>query len=195
MSDDRTITIDDVAKLAGVSRATAGRVVGNYGSVSEKSRERVWDAVRQLDYQPNLIARGLRSQTTKTIAVIVGSMAEDGFPKAPRFICGGSYEWPKEVADIVQDAFVNKVDMVGLNRLNYLCGAVFAEKAAQFMKENNIDSRNIKVLGLDTQTIYQEQPNHAAIAKMTKEEKDDWVGRWLSGTSIKRSNYCSICFS
>lgn len=108
-------------------------------------------------------------------------MAEDGFPKAPRFICGGSYEWPKEVADIVQDAFVNKVDMVGLNRLNYLCGAVFAEKAAQFMKENNIDSRNIKVLGLDTQTIYQEQPNHAAIAKMTKEEKDDWVGRWLSG--------------
>ena len=72
MSDDRTITIDDVAKLAGVSRA--GRVVGNYGSVSEKSRERVWDAVRQLDYQPNLIARGLRSQTTKTIAVIVGSI-------------------------------------------------------------------------------------------------------------------------
>lgn len=74
MSDDRTITIDDVAKLAGVSRATAGRVAGNYGSVSEKSRERVWDAVRQLDYQPNLIARGLRSQTTKTIAVIVGSI-------------------------------------------------------------------------------------------------------------------------
>lgn len=74
MSDDRTITIDDVAKLADVSRATAGRVVGNYGSVSEKSRERVWDAVRQLDYQPNLIARGLRSQTTKTIAVIVGSI-------------------------------------------------------------------------------------------------------------------------
>lgn len=74
MRDDRTITIDDVAKLAGVSRATAGRVVGNYGSVSEKSRERVWDVVRQLDYQPNLIARGLRSQTTKTIAVIVGSI-------------------------------------------------------------------------------------------------------------------------
>ena len=85
-------------------------------------------------------------------------MAEDGFPKAPRFICGGSYEWPKEVADIVKDAFVNKVDMIGLNRLNYLCGAVFAEKAAQFMKENNINSKDIKVLGLDTQTIYQEQP-------------------------------------
>ena len=74
MAEDRTITIDDVARLAGVSRATAGRVVGNYGSVSEKSKERVWEAVKQLDYQPNLIARGLRSQSTKTIAVVIGSI-------------------------------------------------------------------------------------------------------------------------
>ncbi|MEM5780218.1 MAG: anhydro-N-acetylmuramic acid kinase [Lawsonibacter sp.] len=108
-------------------------------------------------------------------------LAGDGFPRPPKFLKGGSYEWPEEVAAIVRDAFVNKVDMVGLNRLNYLCGAVFAEKAAQFMKENGIDARDIKVLGLDTQTIYQEQPNHAAIAKMTQAEKDDWVGRWLSG--------------
>ena len=108
-------------------------------------------------------------------------IAEDGFPKAPKFLKGGSYQWPEEVASIVRDSFVNKVDMVGLNRLNYLCGAVFAEKAAQFMKENDIDPMDVKVLGLDTQTIYQEQPNHAAIDQMTPEEKDDWVGRWLSG--------------
>lgn len=74
MGENRTITIDDVARLAGVSKATVGRVVGNYGSVSDKSKERVWEAVKQLDYQPNLIARGLRSQSTKTIAVIVGSI-------------------------------------------------------------------------------------------------------------------------
>lgn len=71
---DQVITIDDVARLAGVSRATAGRVVGNYGSVSEKSRIRVLEAVKELDYQPNLIARGLRGHETKTIAVIVGSI-------------------------------------------------------------------------------------------------------------------------
>ena len=74
MSEERTITIDDVARLADVSRATAGRVVGNYGSVSDKAKERVLEAVRQLDYQPNLIARGLRSQSTKTIAVVIGSI-------------------------------------------------------------------------------------------------------------------------
>lgn len=107
-------------------------------------------------------------------------MDSDGFPKAPKFIKGGSYEWPDEVKRIVLDAFRNKIDMVGLNRLNYIAGAVFAEKAVQFMKENGIDSREIKVLGLDTQTIYQEQPDHKAIEEMSEEEKADWPGRWLS---------------
>lgn len=105
----------------------------------------------------------------------------DGFPKAPRFIKGASYEWPEDVAEIVRDSFVNKVDMVGLNRLNYICGAVFAEKAVQFMKENQIDPADIKVLGLDTQTIYQEQPDHRAIDAMSEEEKADWPHRWLGG--------------
>lgn len=108
-------------------------------------------------------------------------MEADGFPKAPRFICGGSYEWPEDVAEIVRNSFENRVDMVGLNRLNYICGAVFAEKAVQFMKENNIDPFDIKVLGLDTQTIYQEQPDHKRIEAMTEEEKADWPHRWLNG--------------
>jgi anhydro-N-acetylmuramic acid kinase len=105
----------------------------------------------------------------------------DGFPKAPKYIKGASYEWPESVAMIVRNAFDNKVDMVGINRLNYLCGAVFAEKAVQFLKENNIASEDIKVLGLDTQTIYQEQPDHKAISEMSQSEKDDWVNRWMSG--------------
>lgn len=108
------------------------------------------------------------------------NMDEDGFPTVPKFIAGGSYEWPEEVAEIVRDSFVNKVDMIGLNRLDYLCGAVFASKAKQFMEENNIKSKDIYVLGLDTQTIYQEQPDHKAIEEMTDEQKDDWVGRWMS---------------
>lgn len=108
------------------------------------------------------------------------SMDKDGFPKAPKFLKGASYEWPEEVKGIILDAFENKVDMVGLNRLNYIAGAVFAERAVRFLKENGLDAREIKVLGLDTQTIYQEQPDHKAISEMSEEEKNDWPGRWLS---------------
>lgn len=71
---NNNLTIDDVAKRAGVSRATAGRVVGNYGNVSEKTRAKVMKAVKELDFRPNAIAQGLRSQNTKTLAAIIGNI-------------------------------------------------------------------------------------------------------------------------
>lgn len=71
---ERKVTIEDVAKLAGVSRATAGRVVGGYGNASAKITEKVMNAVEQLKYRPNIAAQSLRGQSTKTIAVILGSI-------------------------------------------------------------------------------------------------------------------------
>ncbi|MDR2364091.1 MAG: anhydro-N-acetylmuramic acid kinase, partial [Spirochaetaceae bacterium] len=105
----------------------------------------------------------------------------DGFPKVPKFIKGGSYEWPEDIKKIIFECFENKIDMIGLNRLNYMAGAVFANAATQFIKENNINTKDVKVLGLDTQTLYQEPPDHKAISDMSKEEKDNWVMRWSSG--------------
>ena len=80
-------------------------------------------------------------------------IAEDGFPKPTKFLKGGSYQWPKEVEDMIVPAFDNKVDMVGLTRLTYIAGAQMAEAVRQFMKENGIDPRDIEVLGVDGQTI------------------------------------------
>lgn len=53
-------TIKDVAKLAGVSFKTVSRVINNEGTVGEKLQKQVWKAVEELNYQPNLSARGLR---------------------------------------------------------------------------------------------------------------------------------------
>lgn len=59
-------TIKDVAVLAGVSQATVGRVIGEYGYVSAESREKVLTAVKKLGYKPNAVARSLKSNKTKT---------------------------------------------------------------------------------------------------------------------------------
>lgn len=74
-----SVTIADVAKYAGVSTATVGRVVGGYGTVSSKTRDRVIDAIAELGYLPNVVAQGLRSKKTKTIAVLVGSVSNSFF--------------------------------------------------------------------------------------------------------------------
>jgi DNA-binding LacI/PurR family transcriptional regulator len=84
--ENKSITIDDVARLAGVSRATAGRVVGNYGSVSESAKAKVKRAIEELGYYPNAIAQGLRSNTSRTIAVVVESINNHLFSELTSWI-------------------------------------------------------------------------------------------------------------
>jgi LacI family transcriptional regulator len=63
-------TIDDVAKLAGVSIKTVSRVVNNEPNVRESTRERVEKAIAALNYQPNQAARNLASLRSHLIALI-----------------------------------------------------------------------------------------------------------------------------
>jgi LacI family transcriptional regulator len=64
------VTLQDVAKLAGVSTKTVSRVVNNQGEISEATRQRVQAAIDQLDYRPNILARSLVNQRTNTLAVV-----------------------------------------------------------------------------------------------------------------------------
>lgn len=75
-------TLIDVAKLAQVSTATASRVLGQYGSVSEKTRVRVQDAAEQLGYKPNTLARSLITGQTHTLGVIFPDIENSFFAHA-----------------------------------------------------------------------------------------------------------------
>lgn len=95
MSKDRSVksnTVNDVAKLAGVSPATAARVMGKYGSFSEKTKSKVLQAAKELNYFPSAIARDLRSKKSNTIAVVVGSIKNSFFSQIV-------YEIEKAVAE------------------------------------------------------------------------------------------------
>ena len=66
-------TIDDVAQHAGVSTATVSRVVNGSGQVSEQTAERVYDAIRALNYVPHGAARDLARRKTNIVGLIVPS--------------------------------------------------------------------------------------------------------------------------
>lgn len=67
----RSTTMADVAKLAGVGKMTVSRLLSGSARVSDDTAERVRRAVRMLNYQPNELARSLRSVRSRTIAVIL----------------------------------------------------------------------------------------------------------------------------
>jgi LacI family transcriptional regulator len=81
-----SVTITRVAALAGVSTATAGRVLGGYGYSSEDIRDRVQEAARELGYRPNRLARGLITGRTQTIGVVAGDISSDFYATAMRGI-------------------------------------------------------------------------------------------------------------
>jgi LacI family transcriptional regulator len=64
----------DVARKAGVSTATVGRVLHNRGYVSEETRRRVEQAIQDTDFQINLVAQSLRRQRTLTIGHILTNL-------------------------------------------------------------------------------------------------------------------------
>lgn len=72
-------TMHDVARMAGVSIKTVSNVINDYPHVRPDTRERVNQAIEQLDYRPNLSARGLRSGRTGVIGLAVPSLRENYF--------------------------------------------------------------------------------------------------------------------
>lgn len=78
------IVIKDVARRAGVSSATVSRVLNAGHGVSADRRARVVQAVSELGYQPNRVARNLRRSLTETIGVIVSDIENPHFTRAVR---------------------------------------------------------------------------------------------------------------
>ncbi len=66
----RNITIDDVAKKAGVSKTAVSFVLNGTGNIGEETKFRVLKAVKELNYIPNSAARSLRSGQSKRIAIV-----------------------------------------------------------------------------------------------------------------------------
>lgn len=64
-------TMLEVAKRAGVSKATVSRVLSGNGYVSQETKERVFQAIEESGYRPNLLARNLATRRTQTLGLVV----------------------------------------------------------------------------------------------------------------------------
>lgn len=74
-----TAKLTDVAKKAGVSVTTVSRVINNHGYLSEKTKNKVFQAMQELNYQPNSAARSLQGKKAKLIGLIFPSITNPLF--------------------------------------------------------------------------------------------------------------------
>jgi len=94
-----SITLEEVARAAGVSLATASRVLNNSDHpISTKTRDRVLQSAVAMGYRPNLLARSMRTERTATIGIIADDLLS---PFTPPIIRG------------IQD-YLKTIDYLGL---------------------------------------------------------------------------------
>lgn len=88
MTELRRATIDDVARLAKVHKATVSRALNPHTEhqIAKTTAQRVKAAARELGYVPNVLARGLRTSSSMTIGVILPDLTNPFFPPMVRGI-------------------------------------------------------------------------------------------------------------
>lgn len=77
-------TIREVAKKANVSTSTVSRALSGKIPVDKNTRERIMQAVKELNYQPNILAKGLKEGKTHTIGLIIPNIRNPIFPAVAR---------------------------------------------------------------------------------------------------------------
>jgi LacI family transcriptional regulator len=72
-------TIKDIARLAGLSRGTVDKVIHNRSGVSQENIDKVNKIIKEVKYQPNLLARSLKKHKPFSIAVIIPEYEDDAY--------------------------------------------------------------------------------------------------------------------
>lgn len=81
MQRDRDVNIFDIAKLAGVGTSTVSRVLNGHPNVSEKTRARVQQAIKEYTYIPNNSARNLSRTSSRAVGVVVSGVTNPFFSR------------------------------------------------------------------------------------------------------------------
>lgn len=139
------VGIKDVAKLAGVSIATVSNVINNRKPVSEELEARVNEAIKELKYEVNPAGRGLKSNRTNQVGVIVPSFSQVFFPRVLKGIheAGANYGYQVLVFETGGDIEKEK-QQVGFLQHGRVDGIIIASYANC---ENISDREYIRRLG------------------------------------------------
>ncbi|WP_273319953.1 LacI family DNA-binding transcriptional regulator [Vallitalea guaymasensis] len=121
------VTIKDIAEKANVSVATVSRVVNNKSKgVGEETRKRILELIKEYDFQPSAVARGLVTKKSKIIGLIIPDLTNPFYPKMTKgiedvahehgyniILCDGNNSKEKEAAYL---DFLNE---------HYVCGIIY----------------------------------------------------------------------
>lgn len=130
-------SIFDVAREAGVSRATAARALGGYGSVSEEARRRVEAAAAKLGYSVNSVARSMVTGQTMTLGALIADVSNPFFARVIRGFTDGARSAGYDVVlvntDETVDSEIHGLKVLTEKRVDGILVAPASEEASEHL--------------------------------------------------------------
>ena len=118
--DTQRLTIDDIARMAGVSRSTVSRALNNEEDISEKTREKVLKVIKEVNYRPNVHARRTVMNTCNCLGLYIGARV-----------------WIRYANAQVLSGIITKCNEAAYDLL--LCGLRSAAKIVEMYSERRVD--------------------------------------------------------
>ncbi len=140
----------DVAELAGVATMTVSRVLNNSAPVTEETRERVHQAIRQLNYKPNPVARSLRQAKSNSIGIIVPNFYDPFFAQCAHAISlvAKKYRYSISVTISDEDAGIEFAE-ASLMVLNHVEGLAVIPASVGGSRLNRSEFHATHIVALD----------------------------------------------
>ncbi|WP_040196870.1 LacI family DNA-binding transcriptional regulator [Candidatus Soleaferrea massiliensis] len=136
----KTLTMKDIANLAGVGLTTVSRVINNEPYVNEHTRQRVMEVINKYNYIPNNSARNLKRTRSNTIGVLVKGITNPFFSRMIKVIeseiTKHDYTMTLHQVDINDDEIANAISLVNEKRLAGLIflGGNFSHSQDRFLQ-------------------------------------------------------------
>ena len=140
-------TIKDVAEVAEVTVTTVSRVLNNRGYISEKTRKKVYDAIKQLNYSPNEMARSLLRKKSNLIGLIIPTVAHPFFAELTNCIEYYAYKLGYKIllCNSYQDS-VKEKEYIMMLKSNQVDGIIMASHTLEIDEYLNL---NLPIVAMD----------------------------------------------
>ncbi|OXT05980.1 LacI family DNA-binding transcriptional regulator [Thermoanaerobacterium sp. CMT5567-10] len=140
-------TIRDVAEKAGVTVTTVSRVLNNRGYISEKTRKKVYEAMKELNYQPNELARSLYRRKSYLIGLLIPSVAHPFFAELTNYIEYYAYQNDYKIllCNSLQDVEKEK-DYINMLKRHQVDGIIIGSHTLKMEQYLNV---NLPIVAID----------------------------------------------
>ena len=171
---EKKLTISDVAEHLGISKTTVSRAISGKGRVSEETKRRVQMYIDQMDYKPNVIAKGLAQSKTYNIAVMLPMDCDmQELPFFQNCMCGICDAAAKREYDVLA-IYTSGGGLGGLERIvsnHKVDGVVLSRTLVEDAAADYLKKRNVPVVAVgssaDVSLVQVDHDHRSACQELT----------------------------